>query len=191
MNQGRFEAAVEQFRAMKSVAPARAYGYWSGLAYALTELDLREEAKAAAAKAARYAGTPDESAHTAVLATMADTDLAVRFTRDANGRAQLETARAPHNQPDWNPFIEPGDRIRRVDATLDEIRCEGALTRIAVTAGQGRLVLVIPDPLHVQMRNAPPEFTCGPQPPRKVRVEYAASDSAQDSAGVVRGIEFR
>ena len=191
MNKGRIEAAVEQFRAMKVIAPARAYGYWSGFAYALTELDLREEAKAAASEAARYAGTPGERAHAASLRNMADTDLAVRFTRDANGRAQLTTARAPHNQTDWNPFIERGDRIRRVDAMLEEIRCDGALTRIAVTAGQGKLVLVIPDPLHVQMRNAPPEFTCGPQTPRKVSVEYAASDAAQDAAGVVRGIEFR
>lgn len=191
MNKGRFEAAVEQFHTMKNIAPSRAYGYWSGLAYALTELDLRDAAKAAAVEAARYARTPQERAHAAVLRTMAETDLAVQFIRDENGRVQLTTARAPHNQPDWNPFIEPGDRIRRLDATLDEIRCDGPVTRIAVTAGQGRLVLAIPDPLHVQMRNAPAEFTCGRQAPRKVTVEYAASDSAPDSAGVVRGIEFR
>jgi Flp pilus assembly protein TadD len=191
MNKGRFEAAVEQFHAMKSIAPERAYGYWSALAYTLTELDLREPAKAAAAEAARYAATTEERTHVATLRTMAETDLAVRFTRDANGRAQLTTARAPHSQPNWNPFIEPGDRIRRVEATLDEIRCDGGLTRIAVIAGQSRMLLEIPDPSHVQMRNAPTEFICGRQPPRKVTVEYAASDAVQDSSGVVRGIEFQ
>lgn len=190
MNQGHFDGAVRQFRAMKSIAPARAYGYWSALAYSLTELDLRAEAKAAAAEAARFAATPQEREHAINLGMIADTDLAVRFTRDANGRAQLSTARAPHNQPDWNPFIEPGDRIHRVDATLDEIHCDGDVTRIAVTAGHSRLVLMIPDPGHVQMRNAPPEFTCGPQSPRPiVRVEYA--DATQGGVGIVRGIEFR
>ena len=62
MNQSRFETAVEQFRAMKTIKPERAYGYWSGLAYALTELDRREEAKTAASAAARFATTSEERA---------------------------------------------------------------------------------------------------------------------------------
>ena len=191
MNHQHFDECVTQLRGMKNIAPERAYGYWSALSYSLVELDRRAEAKTAAAQAARYAGTPEDRAHASSLAYMADTDFTVRFTRDANGRPQLTTARAPHNETNWNPFIEPGDRIRRVDAMLDEIRCDGSVTRIDVTTSQGRLVLLIPDPTHVQMRNAPPDFVCGPQSPRAVTVEYAATDSTKGSAGVVRGIEFR
>ena len=192
MNTGHYDAAVKQLRAIRGVTPARAYGYWTALAYSLNELDLRDDAKAAAAEAARFAASPEERAHASTLGYFADTDLAVRFTRDANGQMQLSTARAPHNQTDWNPFIEPGDRMRRVDATLEEIGCEGTLTRVVVkTAAGGRIELVIADRTHVQMRNAPAEFTCGRQTGQPVMVEYAVSDSVKDSAGVVRGIEFR
>jgi hypothetical protein len=49
------------------------------------------------------------------------------------------------------------------------------------------LVLSVPDPSRVQIRNAGGiafEFTCGPQQGRKVLVEYTA-------AGVLRGLELR
>jgi hypothetical protein len=74
--------------------------------------------------------------------------------------------------------------MRRVEGTLREIQCGATGLRIGVAAPEGPLTLLIPDPSRVQMRNAPAEFTCGPQAPRRVTVEYAAPD-------VVRGIEFR
>jgi Flp pilus assembly protein TadD len=184
LNTGHNEAAVTQFRAMKRIAPARAYSYWSGLAYTLNELDRRDEAKVAALEARKYASTAAERAHASEIAYMADTDLAVHFTRDANGAAQMVTARAPHNQTGWNPFIEPGDRIRRVEGILREIHCDGSALRLGVLIPDGSLTLLIPDPARVLMRNAPAEFTCGKQAPRRITVEYAAPD-------IVRGIEFR
>jgi tetratricopeptide (TPR) repeat protein len=184
LNTGHNEAAVTHFRAMKRIAPVRAYSYWSGLAYTLNELDRRDEAKAAALEARKHASTAAERTHASELAYMAETDLTVRFSRDANGSAQLVTARAPHNQMDWNPFIEPGDRMRRVEGILREIQCDGPALRLGVLIPDGPPTLLIPDPTRVQMRNAPTEFTCGQQPPRRVTVEYAAPD-------IVRGVEFR
>jgi hypothetical protein len=184
MNTGHSEAAVVEFRAMKRITPVRAYSYWSALSYTLNELERRDEAKAAALEARKTASTAAERKHALELHHMADTDLAVRFTRDANGRGQLVTTRAPHNQTDWNPFIEPGDRMRRVEGTLREIQCSGTALRIGVNTTEGPLLLAIPDTSRVQMRNAPAEFTCGEQSARSVAVEYAVPD-------VVRGIEFR
>jgi len=51
------------------------------------------------------------------------------------------------------------------------------------------VTLAIPDPGHVQMRNAPSEFTCGPQQPTNVAVDYAATPGLQ-ADGVVRGMQF-
>ncbi len=193
MNSGHYEQAVLQLRAMKTIAPVRTHDYWMALANSLNELDRREEAKSAAALAAKAARTPGERAHAAELAYFADTDFAVRFTRDANGRAQLVAARSPHGATDWNPFIEPRDRIHRVAATLREIQCGGpdsrSDTRIEVTTSNGALVLAIPDLSRVRMRNAPAEFTCGPQEPRAVRVEYAEPQSG-GAYGLVRGMDF-
>lgn len=192
-NHGRFEAAVAQLRAMRKIAPARAYGYWSAMAYALNELGRREDAKAAAEKAMKHATSPGERANAAQLAYISQTDLTVQFTRDAKGMPQLITTRVAHNTPNWNPFIEPGDNIRRVDAKLQEFDCSGdKATQVTVDTQDGHLTLAIPDPLHVQMRNAPAEFTCGPQSDRAVIVEYAISKTQGTNVdGVLRGMEFR
>jgi tetratricopeptide (TPR) repeat protein len=188
-NTGQYEAAVAQLRAMRRVAPARLYDYWSILSDALNELALHTEAKAAADQAAQYATNPRERARAAQLVYMAQTDLAVQFARDSSGRAQMVTTRVPH-ESDWNPFIESGDDMRRVRGAVKEIDCRDKVTRFVVEAGGTRLRLAIEDPSRVRMRNAPPEFVCGPQEANQVLVEYAVSKN-KGTDGVVRGMEFQ
>ena len=186
-NAGHHQAALAQFLAMRNVDPARAYAYWIALADTYNELGDRPEALAAARQAADRAATAEERQRAAQQALMAQTDLGVQFTRDASGRAQLTTTRVPHQAADWNPFIEAGDNLRRVEGALQQIDCSGDVMRIRVEASGGVLTLAIPDPTRVQMRNAPPEFVCGPQSGQPVRVEYAVSKDADD---VLRGMEF-
>lgn len=190
-HEGDYAATVAHLQAMKNVAPERAYAYWSALAYAFSELGRRDDAKNAAENAMTHAATPAERANAAQLAYIAATDLTVQFTRDANGNPRLVTARAPHGAA-WNPFIEPGDHIRRVEAQLENIECaENKITGIGLETENGPLKLAIPDPLHVLMRNAPPEFLCGTQAGKQVMVEYAVSEKGSGAAGVLRGMEFR
>ena len=190
-NARHFEAALEQLHAIKVIPPVREYSYWTAIADACNELDMRDEAIAAAKKAAQHASTSAERALAAELAHMAQTDFAVGFSRDANGRAQMVTTRIPHNATNWNPFIEPSDDIRSVQGTLREIECGEKGMRILVDTSAGPLTLAIPDPSHVQMRNAPSEFTCGPQPGSPVTAEYAVTKGPENGDGVVRGLEFR
>ena len=95
-NRGHYAAALEQFRAMRSVPVERAYGYWTAVASALTETDQREEAKDAAGKAMHYATNVDERASASRLAYAAETDLTIQISHDANGNLQMVTARKPH-----------------------------------------------------------------------------------------------
>lgn len=74
---------------------------------------------------------------------------------------------------------------------MREIDCRDPVTRLVVDTDAGRLTVAIPDPSHVQMRNAPPEFICGPQPLVEVTIQYAAGAAIPDSAGIVRGVNFR
>jgi tetratricopeptide (TPR) repeat protein len=188
-NAGDPAAAVEHLGAMRIIGPDRQFHYWTSMSDALNQLDRRAEAKAAADTAQTFATTKEQRAYASRLAYAAQTDLAVRFKRDAAGNLQLETTRAPHDASDWNPFVEPGDRVRRVEARLREIECGGPATIFIMEAAPGLLRLTIPDPTHVQMRNAPPEFTCGPQmEPELVAVVYAETGPA---AGLLRGLEFR
>jgi hypothetical protein len=184
-NAGRYEAALRELQAIREVPDARAYAYWLALADTYNELGRREEAQSAGDRAAVYAITAAERARAAEQTFIAQTDLAVRFAHDATGRPILVTARMPHQQADWNPFIEPSDDIRRVHGTLREIDCSGVTTVRVEAAGQ-LLALSIPDLRHVQMRHAPAEFTCGPQDPAaSVIVDYTAQQ------GVVRGMDFQ
>lgn len=182
------EAALGHLQAMHHISAGQRFVYWTATSDALNTLGRREEAKAAAETARSWAATDEQRVYAERLAYIAETDLAVRFHRDASGNMRLETARAPHDANDWNPFIEPGDRVRRVDARLREIECGGAGTVFVVEAHGGVLELKVPDATHVQMRNAPAEFTCGPQAETRVVAVYAETS---EGGGVLRGMEFR
>lgn len=186
-NAGEYEAALTSLGAMRHIAPARQFAYWSATAYAANQLGRREEAESAADNARAHASTETERAYADELRTIAQTDVEVQFTRDANGQVRLVNVRAPHGAPEWNPFIEPGDQVRRVEGKLRDIDC-GAETVFRVETAAGPLRLTLPDPKHVQMHNAPSEYTCGPQPASDVSVVYAASGPG---GGVLRGMEFR
>jgi tetratricopeptide (TPR) repeat protein len=188
-NAGEFEQAAAQLKQMPNPAPGRAFGYWSTLAYALSELGQREEAQNAAREAMKYAASDADRAHASQLAYIARTDLHVQFARDPNGNLQLVTTRAPHETSDWNPFIEQGDRILHAEGSLRGVQCEGGrLTGFLVETPKESLTLSVPDPTHVLMRNSPSEFNCGPQKGRHVRIDYAVGAGR---GGVLRGMEFQ
>jgi len=181
------EAAIAHLKAMRSIAPARAFSYWSAMADALLDLGRRDEARAAANQAGEVAASDAEREHAGQILYMAETDLSVQLTSGPDGRPHFRTVRVPHDQPSRNPFIEPGDGIRRTEATLKEIECAADGIHISVAGESGDLRLSLPDPSRVQIRNIPGvsfEFTCGPQTPAKVVVEYTANH-------VLRGLELR
>jgi tetratricopeptide (TPR) repeat protein len=184
-NARHFDSALQQFQAMRIVAEARAYAYWFALADTFNELGRRDEAQSAAQHATEHASTAAERDHAAKEIYIAQTDPSVQFARDASGHLQLVTTRMPHQKSDWNPFIEPGDDVHRVEGTLVEVDCAN-VTTIRLEAAGKLFTLAIPDLQHVQMRHAPPEFTCGPQnPTASVIVDYAATGD------IVRGIDFQ
>ena len=176
------EAAIAQLRAMRQVAPARAYAWWSAMADALLSLGRRAEAKEAAIQARSHAGNSEERDHAAQLEWLAATELAVEVD-GGNVRAVRVPAGAVRN-----PFIAPGDRPRRVEGELREVVCGENTIRLVVDTAEGSLQLDVPDPSRVEIRNggaAAFELTCGPQGSRKVVVEYAATSL------VLRGLELR
>jgi tetratricopeptide (TPR) repeat protein len=181
-------AAADHLRAMHRIRPGREYAYWTVLAAMLAELDQRKEAKAAADKALTYAQNDEERGYATQLGVIALTDPVVQFVRDPDGTVHLVATRAPHDGPEWNPFIEPGDQIRRVEARLREIDCSGGTTTFILQTGAQKLRLAVPDPQRVQMRNAPAEFTCGPQPLNNVVAVFAIQGPAD---GRLRGLEFQ
>lgn len=187
-NTGHYDAALREFHAMREVTDARAYAYWLALADTYNELGSRDEAQAAARHAIEHSANAAERARAQNQVYTAQTDPSVRFSRDSSGQLQLVTTRVPHGQADGNPFIEPGDDMRRVQGTLRGIDC-GDVTVVRVEQGGKLFQLSIPDLQHVQMRHAPSEFVCGPQSPTSVTVDYARTPGSP-AEGIVRGMDF-
>jgi tetratricopeptide (TPR) repeat protein len=191
-NSGHYEAALEQFRAMRFVAPERAYTYWTAVSSALTETDQRDDAKAAANQAMRYAKSPEERTRASQLAYVAATDLTVQVSRDTNGNLKMITARKPHGSDDWNPFIEPGDHIVSVEGQIRNVECSsGRLTGFRVATSSNVIEVAVPEPSHVLIRGGTPEFTCGAEDQRKVQIQYATLQHRTPTDGILRGLQFR
>lgn len=193
MNAGRYRAALQHLQALRFVPQRRAFAYHTALAYIQNELGLREEAARSAAEAAKFARTDEEAEHAGQLAWMAESEIVVQMTSDRAGQLR----RVPRHGPvidNWNPFVEPGDRIERREGDLREVDCSGSGLRLVVIVQNAPLLLSVSHPERVQLRPAgsgPLEFTCGKQNGPRVRVEYAASsDPEMEVAGVLKGIQF-
>ena len=184
-NTGLYDAAVADLRAIRHVSADRAFTYWCAMADALTGLGRGAEAENAAHRAAEHATSPAERNKASQLAFIARSHLEVQFARDENGNQRLITTRVPDSASDFNPFIEPSDDIRTVRGTLRDVGCDGDVLRFSIAGPDGLVKVAIPDPRRVRMRNAPPEFTCGPQDGAAVTVDYDAATK------VARGITFQ
>jgi tetratricopeptide (TPR) repeat protein len=189
---GEYQAAVEQLRAMRVPAGARRYAYWIAMGSALTELDRREEAKAAARAAIQAAQSDADRLRARQMANTAATDLAVQFATDSAGHSQMVTTRIPHGTTDWNPFIETSDHIQRTRGVVGEVLCgAGKLTGFVLRTQSGTITVDVPDPMHVLMRNSPSEFFCGPTQEKAVEAEYSVIGTAGKTRNVLRGMTFR
>jgi hypothetical protein len=176
------------------VPSRRAFHYFTSLAHTQTELGMREEANKSAAEAARIARTEEEATRAHELAWMASSEIVVQMTSDRMGQLRRVPSKGPVIE-NWNPFIEPGDRIQSQEGDLREVTCLGTGLRLVVFAQDHSLVLDVAHPERVQLRPetaGPLEFTCGKQEKsRRVQVEYAVSkDRNPEFAGVLRGIRF-
>jgi len=120
-NAGDADAAVRHLRAMQEVPAVRAFAYWTALSDALNSLERFDEAEAAAKTAGSYAATHAERMRASELAYIARTEVAVQIDRDPDGHARMVTTRIPRRTSDWNPFVQPGDDVRRVEGLLREI----------------------------------------------------------------------
>lgn len=187
-NSGRHEAALAQLQAMGKPAAPQAYSYQCTRAQALIGLGRNGEAAQAAADAVAAASNAEERVYALQIAHLARSHLDVQFTRDEAGNLKLTTTRVDNDAPHWNAFVEPGDDLRRAEGTLRAVECDDGGLRLVVETASGKVVVAVPDPSHVEMRNAPAEFVCGTQEPSRVVVEYAAGKGP--AAGIARGVEF-
>jgi tetratricopeptide (TPR) repeat protein len=190
-NRQNHAAALEQLRAMRSVPRARAYTYWLTIASALLGSDQRPAAKAAAQKAIAFAKTHDERRLAALLELDTETDITVQSARDSQGNLHMITSRKPHGATDWNPFIELDDQIRTVTGRIRKAECTaGMITGFEIGDSAASVRVSLPDPSRVLIEGGKPEFYCGAEDGRRVRIQFAAKSAQDGTDGVLRGMHF-
>jgi tetratricopeptide (TPR) repeat protein len=190
-NSGNYQLSIDQLKAMKVPNGARAFTYWTTLASALTELDQRDQAMAAAHEALKWAHTDSEKLRARQLAFIAATDLTVQFETDAEGHRRMVTTRVQHGTTDWNPFIESSDRIQHTAGVLTEVLCSaGKLDGFVIRGANGPVTVGVPDPLHVLIRNGPKDFYCGRVAGWNVKADYAMTDGSGRTRNILRGMTF-
>ena len=154
---------------------------------------MRDEANKTAAEARKLARTEEEAERASQLAWMASSEIVVQMTADRFGQLRRIPSKGPALE-NWNPFIEPGDRIQHAEGVLSDVDCSGGVLRLTLVSREHRVIIGVSHPERVQLRPAeagPLEFTCGKEDGRRVLVEYALPANPDSGyTGVLRGIRF-
>jgi hypothetical protein len=196
-------AALRILGQIHNIDAEHAYWLFSSLAYARSHLDDRQAARADAEKAKKYAKGPEQTARADEMLRYLD----AQERHEAAVKARAEQARSDSISPSppekpattdsaqpTNPFVRPGEQLKRVEGVATHLECDNKQPRLRVSVGARIMLFAIDDPKRVLLKHAGQitfDFTCGPQKPFGVAVEYVPEpDSRKPIAGVVRALEF-
>lgn len=176
--------ALKQLLMVKSVTEEQAFGYFHAMAYSYYRLNRKAEAQAAAAKCRKYAKDAGEIARLDQLVEAVN--YVPRYPLIGGDRAdEAETADAPP------PRLQRRAATAVAAGTLQQIDCLATGIRMRIGVGADSISLALLDLPSIATAGAPLDFTCGPQKPRRIRIEYEAKEDAlPGTIGVVRSIEF-
>ena len=208
VSQKNFKEAVDQLRQVHTINPEQARFYFSALAYADMETGDTDNARKNAESAKKWAKTPEEAEQANSIIQFLDQQQEQR-TAAAKRASSPQPAPPPRQETATlreDPPAEPErpvltrqfklreDQFTRVEGMAQKLDCTGASARLHVLVGQKTMVFEIRDPNQVVIKHSGEvhhDFTCGPQKPFHVAIEYApSSDAKTATAGVIRSMEF-
>jgi tetratricopeptide (TPR) repeat protein len=204
-----FKDALDQLNAISKVNEDQAQLFFSALAYANLQAGHSLDARKNAEEAKKWAKTPEQSEQAySILRYLDEMDAA----RKAPAPTPVVIKSLPAAAGDSGPVSDPKPALRRQSADppaalapkeaplsraegiAKRLDCDGKAARFTVQVNNAAMVFQILDPSKVALKHsgeATHDFTCGPQKPYHVVVEYEAqADAKTGIAGVVRSIEF-
>lgn len=199
-NAGRFGEAVVHLRQVKKLEKDQALPYFQTLAWALYKLGQQDEAKKNAERALKFAADPKDIervqeflaylAHEPSKQALAPPAWANRILED---RPRLARRDAPEEAPPPEPPAPPRETTVPVEGTLQQVDCLGRSARLRLRVDGKPMAFLIEDPTMVTVKGeGRQDFTCGPQKPVTVALEYLErADAKLEIEGLVRSIEFR
>jgi len=211
VNQKNYKDAVTQLRQITKINPEQARYYFSALAYADMQTGDTANARKNAEQAKQWAKTPEEAEQANSIIRYLDEQQAFAARQAAAQQAAAQRASAPATQqtvvprqapvesePEKEPppkqFARREDQLSHVEGMAQKLDCNGESARLHVLVGQKVMVFEITDPSRVNIKHsgeAQHDFTCGPQKPFHVAIEYAPSANPRAAtAGVIHSLEF-
>jgi tetratricopeptide (TPR) repeat protein len=183
LTDGKHVEALAQLQMVKSVTEEQAFAYFHALTYAYYRLDREAEAEDAAAICRKHAKTPDEIERLDQLVDALD---GIPHVPGLSAAAPAQGADPPP------PRLRRREALAVAEGTLKQIDCMGGKIRVAIGVGAEAMSFAILNPASVTVKDGTPiDFTCGPQKPRRIRIEYEAKEGVMpDTLGVVRTIAF-
>jgi Flp pilus assembly protein TadD len=189
LNARNFEAALAAFFQSRNLPSDKAAAVFNGIAYAYTQTGDLVQARKNAALARKWDRTDAETRQT---------DDLIRFLDEretaAKNPAQVSTVQDSSQHP-TAAAMTPREKRERVEGTAKSLDCSGATARLNVLVGQNTMSFALAEPDKIILKhdgNATFDFSCGPQKPLPIAIEYVPMDNpaAQGVAGAVRQIEF-
>jgi tetratricopeptide (TPR) repeat protein len=174
--------AIEQLLLVKRVTPEQAFGYFHAIAYSYYRLNKKDEAKTAVANCRKFAKTEEEISRVDQLTE------ALKY----EPRMEIVAERVDTGD-------QPPPKLRRRDTelavaegTLRQIDCMDGKIRMRIGVGADAMSFALLDLGSVVIKeHAPVDFQCGPQKPRRIRIEYEPKkDAMPETVGVVRALAF-
>jgi hypothetical protein len=196
-----FPGARDALQSVKQVPPEQAASYFLALAFSSDRLGLREEAKIAAQRALDAArGEADKDSARRLLEYLSQSREVQSIVRADVASTATDPPVAARRTP---APARPSESVRPEPATLpsvtgslQQVDCLGETARLWVETGGHRMAFMILNPNDIVIwRGGEPvtlDFSCGPQKPQPVVIQYEKSpDSKLNAQGVVRVLEFR
>jgi len=176
--------ALAQFQLVKRVTEEQAFGFFHAMAYAYYRLDRKAEAKAAATTCRKYAKSTEEIDR---LDQLVD---ALNYVPHVPVMSEDRSRSGESDPPP--PKLRRREALAVAEGTLKQIDCMGGKIRMRIGVGAEAMSFALLDPGSITTKDhAAMEFTCGPQRPRRIRIEYEAKEGAMPgTVGVIRSIEF-
>jgi Flp pilus assembly protein TadD len=219
LNAQNWSAAVIALSSLKTVPEERAAEFFSELAYGYLRLGQYADARVAVTNAKKWQKEPEDvQRNDQILHYLDDRDAAEKRRTERPPAAPVivaenatplpesaETSQpaAPAQAADGseaatgfgthNPFVKPGELLKRAEGVAKNIDCSGKFPRFQLLVESKLLTLDMPEPERIWLRHPGSdtfEFRCGPQKAFPVAVEYVPSDKPGASAGVLRQMEF-
>jgi tetratricopeptide (TPR) repeat protein len=165
-----FEGAVSTLMSIPKITPQYAPAVYCGLGYARVQNGDLDTAMKDVETCRQWAKTD------------AETSRADRVQKLIEARSKPSAA------------VRPGEKLQRISGIARNVECSPEGNRLQLMVGAKVATFDLPEPDAVELPSAPAasfSFTCGPQQPIRMGVEFAPPRSAMEtSAGIVRRLEY-